>query len=754
MTAIPQVFQVAIAFILITLTLFPLGFIIKYYWPKLHWQLIPVFGLTVYGGIVVPILYLINQFSFPIVDSIILLLMILGLIFGILYLRKKTESFVYWRGISLSILLIAMASAMIFSIAKLPVPGGIDSALHSSFITWIEISGQLTAQYPLGMHTFILFFENLLHINRAYVMQAFSVFLFVNLFILTYAILKQISGKSIIGWLGMIAVILDAGFYNNLLNGSLTHILAINLFLGYLLYLEVWKKETTYVATLILLILSMAIVYFHFITWYLILPAIWIHRLILRRHRIQDLLITASVLFLSVPLIFRLYDFPGYSYVFKRTTILIIGVEVLLYFFGTYLYQIFQKHWLHLALGGLAALFFIYYRYVFDDVGQWYGWVVVGLAVIGLFYSILKRERNWLPYALLFSVYGVIFTSFAWSWTSPLTNKISLIKELLFYYGFTVPLILFAAMGLYFFVILGSSRRMQVLKITVFSIGVILVFVSRISDKVLINGSTVSRYNSNSGFGMFFQKNDVLLTDWFREHIPDDASFVANPGGLYGVWASMTGHQTVYGAYGIVSIADAAEVNQEVISLMTNGESGRPEVLLSHNVGYLFIPQAVAVDIAHPYLRLVKQIGTSRVYQILNQPETTDRVITMYSLVENSVSDIHLTGDYRYFSLYNGNRFYYQFQQVGLNMTLGTGKAIQIKIDKSVAHRDVTFKLRANITNLEIQMNDARVTTQKVMDGEISFQTELIIDESAAIIIKNNSSAPVIITNIIAQLSS
>lgn len=753
MIVMPQVFQVAIAFASIIFILFPLGFIIKYYWPKLPWQLIPVFGMMVYGGIAVPILYLINRFSFVILDSVILFLIVFGIIFGILYFQKKTNLFLRWHDLSLVGLLMMLASAMIFSIAKLPVPGGIDSALHSLYITWIEIAGQLTAQYPLGMHTFILFFEGILHINRAYIMEGFSTFFFLNLFILIYALLKQISGKSIIGWLGIIAAVLDVSFYNNLLNGSLTHLLAVNLILGYLLYLEAWKKEATYVGNVILFILSVSVVYFHFITWYFLLPALWIHRLMTQRHRLQDLFTTAGVLVFSVPLILRLYDFPGYSEVFKWTIILIIGVELLLYLFGIHIYKIFHKQWLYFVLGGLIVFFLIYFRNTFDDVGQWYGWTVTGLAVIGLFYSTIKRERHWLPYMLLFSVYATLFALFTFSWANPITSKISLVKELFFYYGFTSSFIIFAAMGLCFFVLLGSSRRMQVLKIAIFSIGVILIFTSRISDKVLINSSAISRYNSNGGFGVFFQKNDVLLTDWFREYVEDDISFVANPGGLYGVWTSMVGHQTVYGAYGVVSIADAAEVNQEIINLMIDGESGRPEVLISHNVRYLFIPQAMEVGIAHPYLKLLKQIGAARLYQILDQPETIDRVVTMYSLITNSVPDIHLTGDYRYHSLYNGNRFYYQFQQVGLNMTVESGKEIQLKIDKSTMHRNLVMILRSRFESIEVSVNDIFVDAQRMKSGEIYAQTNIYSGEEAVVTVRNIGDTPIVISNIIVQLS-
>lgn len=754
MTITPQVIQIVIAFISIVFFLFPLGFIVKYYWPTLPWRLIPVFGLIIYGGVAVPILYFVGKFSFIILDIIVALLVMIGLVFAILYIRKKPKFFFHWQEVLLTILLVLLASVIIASLSQQPVPGGVDSAMHSQFMTIIEVSGNFDVKYPLGLHTIILFFENILDINRAYIMQAFAAFLSVNFFALIYSLLKQISKKNIIGWLGIIAVILDASFYNNLLNGSLTHILAINLILCYLLYLESLKKADTRATTFILLILSISIVYFHFITWYFILPALWFQRLILQRNKLKDLLTTIGILLVSIPLIFRLYDFLGYAEVFRWTTVLIIGFELLLFFCGKCIFRLFHKQWLYFILGGLAIFLFIsYHNNIFDNMDQWYGWSITGLAIIGLGYTSIKRQWNLLPYLLLFSVYTVIFALFAFSWANPITSKISLVKELFFYYGFTVPLVIFAAIGLYCFVILGASRRVQALKITVFLIVAILVFTSRMSDKILIgNKNAISRYNNNSGFGMFFQKNDVLLADWFREHT-DDALVVANPGGLYGIWTSMAGHPTVYFGYGQINVPHPIETNQEIINLMTNGESGRPAASLSNNVGYLFVPQAVPADIAHPYLKLLKQFGTARLYKILDQPETIDRLITLYPLLNDSIADIHLTGDYVGQAPLNGNRFFYQFQQVVQKITLESEKTIQLLIDKSTMRRTLVLKLHTNSEGMRIRVNGVQADIQRGQAGEIYAQKELVAAEDAVITLQNTSETPAIISNIIVQLA-
>lgn len=746
-----QVTQIAAAFASIVLLLVPLGFITKYYWPRLPWQLIPVFGLIVYGGAAVPTLYLINRFSFLSIGTVVGLLTVLGLVFFVSHFRKKTRALFHWRDVSLAVALVMLAAVMVLSIAQQPVPSGIDPAVHSSFMTWVETTGRFDVQYPLGMHTFILFFEGLLQINRAYIMQAFAAFLYVNFFVLVYSLLKHITGKRIIGWLGVMAAVLDASYYNNLLNGSLTHILAVDLIFCYLLYLETLKQGATRVQTFILLLLSTALVYFHFISWYLVLPAFWIQRLILQRHRLQDLLTTVVVLLLSIPLVLRLRHSVGYYEIAIWTTTLIVGIELLLYLFGKYIFRLLNRHSLRLILNGVAVALFIYYRSkIFSNWEQWYGWSVTALGIVGLCYLSIKRQANWHLYSLLFSVYVVLFSAF--SWTTTLTSKIGVVKELLFYYGLTVSLVLFAAIGLYCFIILGASRRSQSLKIAVGTFMVILVFASRMLDKQLIAGSNaISRYNNNNGFGIFFQKNDVLLADWFRENI-GDASVIANPGGLYGVWTSMTGHQTVYAAYSQINVAEPAASNQEVINLMTDGAGGRPTALLSNNVGYLFVPQAVPADIAHPYLTLLKQIGTSRVYRILDQPETTDRVITLNPLLSDLITDVRLTGDYKVQTPLNGNRFYYQFQHAVQRVTVESTKSIQLTFDETATSRSLVLKIKTASTDLAVMINGTPVDIQEGLAGEITIETEIPAEDELKIIIRNTGEASATISNIIAQL--
>lgn len=751
MTTMPQTVQIAIAFTSIVFILFPLGFIIKYFWPALSWRLIPVFGLVVFGGVTVPILYLIGRFSFIVLDTIVILLVAVGLFLAVLYLKKKPAIVFRWSSIGLAVLLIAGASGMVVSLAQQPVPGGVDSAMHSLFMTELETSHQLNVAYPLGLHIFILFFEKLLNINRAFIMQALSVFLSINFFILIYSLLKRISGKSIIGWLGVLAAVLDVSFYNNLLNGSLTHILAIDLVVSYLLFLETHKKTNTRVQTLILLVLSLAIVYFHFITWYLVLPALWFQRLIQQKNRLQEILTTVVVLLLSIPLIIRLFYLPMYSEVFKGTTILIISVELLLLFFGKYIYRLFNKRWLQIVLGIFTAFLFMHYRNsVFDKIDTWYGWLIIGLAMIGLIYTSIKRQSNWIPYALLFSLYTILFLAFKWS--IPLTNKIDIVRELLFYYGFTVPLVIFACMGLYCFVILGVSRWAQSFKITIVLIIVVLVFTSRISDKIFVgDGNSVSRYISNSGFGMFFQKNDVLLADWFKGHV-NDTFVVANPGGLYGIWTSMTGHRMMYYGYGGINVAQPAESDKEVIGLMTNGESGRPSTLLSNDVRYLFVPQAIPVDIAHPYLKLLHQIGTSRVYKILDQPDSPDRIVTLYPLLNDVIPDVHLTGDFGGNAPLNGNRFFYQFQQVIQVLTLESGKLIQLKFSATPTERVLDLQLNTSVDNLDIFSGTLPISLLKYRAGELTSTSHLPAGQDTVITIKNMDTKTASITNIIAQL--
>jgi len=746
-----QMVYIVIALTTIPVFFFLIGWNAKFFWPSLRWYHLPIFGLMIFGGIVVPLLYVVNIYTEPVLYISSGLLAASGAAVACYTRFRQRRTLLTWADAGIFAALVVIAVPMVMSTAQQAVPGGVDSAMHSTFMNFIETSGKLDVKYPLGLHILILFFEQALNISRAYVMQAMMIFLWINFFILTYTVVKKMTNLKVVAWLGVIAAVLDASFYNNLLNGSLTHIVAVNFILLYLYFLESFKTKESKTKSGLLIILSVAMVYMHFITWYLVLPAYWLYRAVLQRHSGYQAGTTICILLLSAPLIMRLYHFEGYAEVFLWSSAAIVAVEVCLFFLGKFLYRSLRRSWLQPVLGVISIILFAYYRNkIFFNIEEWYGWTVTALGLLGVGWISFRRLTHWLPYTLLFLAYTVLFSFFAWVPT--LSEKLPIIKELLFYYGFTVPLVLFGASGLYFIVTHSIAKRQQALKLSIVTIIALLIFISRLSNTVYIDGgNAISRYNSNTGFGIFYTRQDVALASWMRNHIHDN-TVVANVGGFYGLWTSATAHPLVYLGYGQMNIPQPAEVNTQIIDLMTNAESGRPDLLLSYNVRYLFIPEEVPAEITHPYLRLVHSQGKAKLYQILDQPMTQDRVVTLSSLLVQASPGITLSGDFTTRSALHGNRFFFQFQEAVQYISLGSDKTLRIKILPATQERRISFLIQAPANSL--QVTSAGISTVQVTQSSNQLEATMVVPtgQGAELVINNTQEESVTITSLVTTI--
>ena len=272
--------QLVQAFLLLAGIFFIIGTPIKLKFSNVPFFFLPVVGFIAFGGLIVPAMYLAGGWHPWILYSSFALLITLGLIsFGILgfrAIRKRTISVVS----TFAVVLIALfMSGLIIQASKYSVPGGIDPAFHAAFINNIVQSNTFNTSYPLGMHVLALFMVDTTSFSLPTVLLALSLFIIFSIFVLVYFVAKTLTKSSIGGLFGACLAVVDVSIYNNYLNGSITHLLAILLVLSGIALVLCMPLANRGLIFIALIVLYTATFYFHFITLFALVPAIWFLRI-------------------------------------------------------------------------------------------------------------------------------------------------------------------------------------------------------------------------------------------------------------------------------------------------------------------------------------------------------------------------------------------------------------------------------------------------------------------------------------------
>lgn len=712
--------------------------------------LVPLAGFIVFGGVIAPILYILGKFDLPTIIVLVSVLGVFGLARLIYSIRKIHPRISFaptqWLGVFLliifTILLLALSQ-------KNSVPGGIDPAIHSIIVNNINNTKTFSNSYPQGLHILILSLEEFFNFSQPQVFISLNNFFYLNFLILVYVAIKLVSKSSLFALIGVFTGLLDVSFFNNMLNGTTSHLIAVNL-IGFsfivIPLLSKLKRPWDYV---FLIIFYTAVLYYHFVTLYFFLPFLWFWRALSReKARPIFLLSFIASLIISIPLQFRLIVDPGYLEPAITAVILTLVVELALLRWQARIGEFLANRWLLYLAVPIGTVLLLVSMKVFDIQPQWYGWPIMILSFLGLAIIAAKNLRDWIPYVYYFTAMALLNTLFFW----PFIDKhASLMKELLFYYGLTSVLVILASAATYFLLVLLKQSKLKLVATTMMLVVLFLIVFSRTIDAVLIDDQyLISRYNSSRGFGIFYTRNDVLLAEWVKNNVRDD-SMIINPGGLYNVWASMTMHPISYFAYGMVSRGE--ESHEKIVDLLFNRDPNKPTYLLDRKIRYVLVPEGFLITLYHPYLQLRKQIGGAKFYSLTDQPirSTNLAELSLTSLTDDPVFDV--SGEYKLHCLYCENRLYYQFRELAQSLIIAPGKSIKLTIKKTSLQRPVNLIINTSGTELRGAVVKKGAPQKIFLPAEYALQGYLIpANEDLVVKLENTTNRVAEIRNVVLEM--
>jgi hypothetical protein len=558
-------------------------------------------------------------------------------------------------------LLITVLGGLVLT-SKYYLPGGIDSAIHSGIINGILIQNySVAAPYQLGIHIFILFIERLTGLSQVAVFESLNIFFLISFVVYTYYIVRFWVNSRLAGLMAVAVAVIDASYFNNLLNGSLTHLLGLHLIIVSMCLLLLIQKVSRKWIYLMFLVIFTAFWYYHFLSIYFVFVALWVWRLLDEKHftRLNLCWPLLGSVVLSLPLQRYLIQDPLYLKSSLIAIVIILALEIILYYFRPTL-KIFLFHRLVIILSlPLVMWVFIQSYQGYSDLADWYGITLLILTGLGMIIiSLTAKNKFYIFYYYL----AAILLLFYVNQKGVMGDASKLITELMYYYGLTLAFIFVGAAGLWLLFKALPSRSSRLFTITVFFTYSFLIFTVRTFDPLLINtwqlnNQLISRYSQSAGFGIFYTKNDIRLAEWVKTNIPKE-SLIMNPGGLYNDWASLTEHPVVLTQYNNANVPDYPAVEKTTRSLLRGKNSVNLASYKIYNIRYLLLPEKFETEIYNPYLSLIKQFGQARIYRINNSPRLADKFYSI-DLYRPQNSLIKISGKYTTRCRYCGNPFYF-----------------------------------------------------------------------------------------------
>lgn len=723
--------DIALGLLAFGATLFLFGAPVKLKLPHLPLFLLPAAGMTIFGGLIVPIFYLIGWYDY--VWYAVYALGISGGLAALWFLRKKIKfTKPNLEHIALALVLIVLAVGFVVQASPFPVIGGIDSALHSTFLTDIVLGNGYDISYPLGMHTLILGINRITQLSTAVLFQSLAIFFVLYTIALVYAIVKKISGSALAGFFAILAGLIDVSINNNFLNGSVTHLLAAVLLLTGI-GLSLWRPAGKNIYEFVFLMFFYAsLFYFHFITLVLLMPILWLLQLQRAESPTKEHIFAfLAGLVLSLRVIISFLHLPGFIWQISTIVVAFIGIELLVLHYHKQLKKIILYRWTQvgLALAGLGV--FWYFFSASDSLPQWYGIFVFYLATAGTAIALVRNMSAWYPFI---TYWGILILGYYAITKLPLPHgNVEVVTDLLYYYGFTVPLIILGGAGIWGLHGLVKNRWARTATIAIACAFIAIIVSARFFDEKLLpnDTNTVSRYSVNNGFGIFYGKDDVRVAEWAKANLPADAGIV-NPGGLYNTWASLSQRRIMYHAYGDIHSFEADKAHAAVLAVLTNETSECPTPLLNAEYRYLMIPTQFSVYFRNPCATLLYQSGTARLYRIgKTAGDTVASRGIMFSDVHRYKNDIDVTGSYQIICNHCGNRFYAQFQEVDKSMLVPEKGSLIITLPAPTENRFINLVVVGDNAALRAEMlpATAREITADVTGSPLVPQGEYILKD-------------------------
>ncbi len=328
-------------------------------WIRIRLVLIyPIIGLVAFGSIIVPLTYLIGRYDLRIVMAVSLAVILTG-VFATFRNRKveRRPVVIHRSTIVLTIGIVLFLFLSVIQASKYAIPGGIDSAVHSNIIQGSLVQTNfLQGMYPLGMHITIVTIERLFNVSQEVAFLSLYIFLYLTAIAGIAVIAGKVFKSTMASYVALFVATIDVSTYNNLLNGSGTHLIG-SAFITYLILGTVLLQKKSFILRIIVQSALLTIIwYFHYPTIFFALPALCSWRVVYGHEKQSSHLYAIGIsLIASLPLQARLLPDPSYVQSIVPGLIAIAVVEATLFFFSAFISRLVRYRWIILFLMTVSA---------------------------------------------------------------------------------------------------------------------------------------------------------------------------------------------------------------------------------------------------------------------------------------------------------------------------------------------------------------------------------------------------------------
>lgn len=667
--------------------------------------LYPAYGIIAFSVLAVPAMYLFDGFRLPVVWTVYGLIIGAGVVgtirFGLI--RRLTFN---WQpqALFIGIFAVGLVILSLVQASKYSIPGGIDSAIHSSIIQGIISSGaSLPGTYPLGMHVTIFSLEEIFNAQQELVFLSLYILLFLSTLASVALIADRMTKRPLAGYLALAVGCIDVSLFNNYLNGSGTHVVAIAFTAFLLLAPVVLSNSQRWTRLMSILGVLTAIWYFHYPTIFFALPLLWAWRVGTRQKPTWDYMLAIGLsLVISLPLQLKLVNDPLYVKLLGPGLAGIVAVELILKFGGNLIQRFLWRRATLTVIAAGSVWLFYHYSSSFLFIPTWYGVLIIRLALAGVLVAVLTRNIFSVVALISFAILSIMQAVIQTPW---LIDHSSVMVELFYYFGFTVSLMLLGTAGAVGVKQLILSRRWQQLIIGVVTLYAMLIVVSRSFDQkyintILPNDRPVSRYESSGGFGIFYTKNDAALAAWVKTNVHDQL-IIANPGGLYNSWSPLTGNPSLWATYNVPTVAEPEPYIASLKQILRGEADADVDLLLRRGIAYILLPEQFSVALYHPRVKLLHQVGRARLYQLTETAQNFSIPITLNNEINKNGITLKTSG--RILCRYCENTYYFTDQDLLYQIELTPAVSMTITVPASLIRPNKVIGLNIDQSLAEIE---------------------------------------------------
>lgn len=561
-----------------------------------------ILSLKVKAFLFSPLLFLLAFGSFSYYtqryDLAVLFIVASLLLFFIWTHKYKVFKNSSYKGLLIPLIFFVTSAIVYMSILmRYPVPPGADSALHLFMVN----SKNLLDPYPQAMHVLMNAFKILFDFGNRDTFIIFQYIMALEFLYWSALFFMKVSKSVVYLVIGLGILLINPSFYNNIINGAITHNLGIVFVLSLLTLLVYRDKLSVNQQMGWYFVLALGSLYSHSITFVILIAIVFLYRLFGPRVKKSQawFKIEIGALVLSIPLYFALDGLGFYHWFILAVAAFILIKEIVLRLkFREVLYSFLLNTRFIKYVSILGLVLNVVVMFFVAPMSSWNGYTFAILTSVFYLLSLLSQIKLGRIGFTLF--YFHIISNAVYMLVSILpfeSLSFSLAKNLLYFYITTIPIIFITYKTAKYLSPKVGHHPFLFLVI----IFLLIIQVGRVGlPNSIINAVDpyiYSKYSGYRGFGVFADASDIEVIKKIRTM---ETAPILNVGYLDSLWIFLGSSDVLYRKGGVSNLEYV-----ELSSLQYSREIYLDNIVTKYpDILYVYIPSKTKVRVIAEQVKL------------------------------------------------------------------------------------------------------------------------------------------------------